>query len=364
MLCLTGVLPAAGSWPVFRGDPQCDGVASQTLPDKLQVLWKRTFKDAAFEATAVVAGGVVYLGGLDGHLRALELADGREKWHFDRELGFKAPAAVRDGLVYIGDADGHFFCLDAATGKKRWQVTTEAEINAGANFVGPSVLVGSQDGSLYALDGQTGKQEWKYSIDNMIQCTPTVIENHALIAGCDGKLHILEITPGSGQSASRLAGKTTVDIQDPTGATPAAHGSHVYFGTQGSRFFAIDWRQAKIEWTFEPQRKQPFQSSAAVSGELVVVGGRDRLVHAMDAKTGHERWNFPTRGRVDCSPVISGSRVFIGSADGRLYGLDLQTGHKIWEYEAGGAFTSSPAVAGDRLVIANDDGDVYCFGSK
>jgi outer membrane protein assembly factor BamB len=353
---------------VFRGDPQCDGVAPQNLPEKLEVLWKRSFKDAAFEATAVIDAGVVYIGGLDGHLRALTLATGEEKWKFDRELGFKAPAAVRNGLVYIGDADGHFFCLDAATGAKRWQVTTEAEINAGANFVGRSVLVGSQDGSLYALDGQTGKQEWKYSIDNMIQCTPTVNDNHAFIAGCDGKLHIIPIEFGPPNAArspgSRIGKPITVDIQDPTGATPAAHGSYVYFGTQGSRFFAIDWRQAKIAWTFEPQRKQPFQSSAAVAGGLVVVGGRDRLVHAIDAKTGQERWSFPTRGRIDCSPVISGSRVFIGSADGRLYGLDLQTGHKIWEYEAGGAFTSSPAVADGRLLIANDDGDVFCFGSK
>ena len=360
---------AADSWPVFRGDPACDGISPERLPERLEVLWKRSFKDAAFESTAVIADGVVYIGGLDGQLRALDLADGKEKWHFDRELGFKAPAAVRDGLVYIGDADGNFFCLEAATGKQRWQVATEAEINAGANFFGSAVLVGSQDGSLYALDCQTGKTQWKYSIDNMIQCTPTVIENRAFIAGCDGKLHIIPMEAAQPAKLERNPGTsvgkvTTVDIQDPTGATPAAAGDCVYFGTQGSRFLCVDWRKAKIEWTFEPQRKQPFQSSAAVSGDLVVVGGRDRLVHGLEAKTGHERWNFPTRGRVDSSPVISGSRVFIGSSDGRLYGLDLLSGRKVWEYEAGGAFTSSPAVAGGRLVIANDDGDVYCFGSR
>jgi outer membrane protein assembly factor BamB len=359
---------AADTWPVFRGDSQSDGVSPEILPEQLEVLWKRTFKNAAFESTAVIAEGVVYLGGLDGYLRAIDLADGREKWHFHRELGFKAPAAVRDGAVYIGDSDGNFFCLDAATGKQRWQVATEAEINAGANFFGPAVLVGSQDGSLYALDRQSGKTQWKYSIDNMIQCTPTVIDNRAFIAGCDGKLHIIAMNASPASAEHRpttsLGTPVTVDIQDPTGATPAAHGAHVYFGTQGSRFLCVDWQQAKIEWSFEPKRKQPFQSSAAVSGGLVVVGGRDRLVHGLDAKTGSQRWSFPTRGRVDSSPVISGSRVFIGSSDGRLYGLDLLSGHKIWEYEAGGGFTSSPAVAGGRLVIANDDGDVYCFGRK
>ncbi|HEX4149944.1 MAG TPA: PQQ-binding-like beta-propeller repeat protein, partial [Pirellulales bacterium] len=345
-----------------------DGVTSERLPEQLEVLWKRSFKDAAFEATAVIAEGTVYLGGLDGHFRALALADGKEKWHFDSELGFKAPAAVREGRVYLGDADGNFFCLDAGTGARLWKLQTEAEINAGANFYDRSVLVGSQDGTLYGLSAKSGQVFWKYSIDNMIQCSPTIIDNRAFIAGCDGKLHVIPMEPAAANSgrepATSIGKPTVIDIQDPTGATPAALGSRVFFGTQGSRFFCVDWRQAKIEWTFEPQRKQPFQSSAAVSGELVVVGGRDRVVHGLDAKTGQERWNFPTRGRVDCSPIISGSRVFVGSSDGRLYGLDLPSGRKIWEYEAGGAFTSSPAVAAGRLVIANDDGDVYCFGSR
>jgi outer membrane protein assembly factor BamB len=353
------------AWPVFRGNAQADGVADGSLPDRLGVIWKKPFKDALFESTAAIVDGMVYVGGLDGYFRALDLATGEQKWQFHSELGFKAPAAVRGGLVYIGDSDGNFFCLDAATGQQKWVLHTDNEINAGASFYHNAVLIGSQDGSLHALDARTGKSHWKYTIENMIQCSPTIIHDRVFIAGCDGKLHILHLKPGgTPDAATSIADKQFFDIQDPTGTTPAAVGDRVYFGTQGARFLCIDWRRLEKVWSFEPRRKQPFQASAAVRDGVVVVGGRDRVVHGLDAVKGDELWQFPTRSRIDSSPVIVDQRVFVASGDGRLYALDLKTGAKRWEYEAGGGFTASPAVAQGRMVIGNDDGELYCFGGK
>lgn len=375
VLCTSALAaPASDRWPVFRGDAAEQGVASETLPDQLTVVWKQSFKDAMFEATAAIDAGVIYIGGLDGYFRALDLATGKSRWQFHSELGFKAPAAVQEGRIFVGDCDGVFFCLDAKTGEKRWSLATDAEINGGANFFRGAVLIGSQDGSLYALDAQSGKQHWKYTIENMIQCSPTVIENRVFIAGCDGKLHILEMAADA-SGATKIAGKKLVDIQDPTGTTPAASGDRVYFGTQGARFLCIDWRKAEMRWAFEPRRKQPFQSSAAVSfpfptatrerqQQIVVVGGRDRAVHAMDAASGRELWQFTGTSRFDSSPVIAGKRAYIGSGDGRLYALDLATGEVAWQYEAGGGFVASPAIASGRLIIGNDDGELYCFGAR
>ena len=49
-------------------------------------------------------------------------------------------------------------------------------------------------------------------------------------------------------------------------------------------------------WTYRhPQRNFPFYSSAAVSGGRVFVGGRDKLVHALDARTGQGGVVVPDR---------------------------------------------------------------------
>ena len=94
----------------------------------------------------------------------------------------------------------------------------------------------------------------------------------------------------------------------------------------------------------------------------VIVGGRDKAVHAIDAATGKAAWTFATRARVDSSPAVAGGRVFVGSSDGKLYVLDAATGQKRWEFDAGDAITASPAIAAGRVVIGAQDGRIYCFG--
>jgi outer membrane protein assembly factor BamB len=256
----------------------------------------------------------------------------------------------------VGDTEGKFHALEAASGKELWSFTTGSEISGGANFFRDQILVGSQDGSLYCLDS-AGKEVWKYTIDNMIQCAPTVVESRAFLAGCDGQLHVIDLETGKAAS--------TVAISDPTGCTPVADGDLVYFGTQGAKVLAVNWKAGKIEWTYQhPERKAPYQSSAALSQGVLVLGGRDRIVHGISAADGKGLWQFSTKGRIDSSPVVVGDLAYVGGGDGRVYGLDLKTGEKVWEYEAGGAFAASPAVAAGRMVIANDSGLVLCFGTK
>jgi outer membrane protein assembly factor BamB len=344
------------AWPLFRGDAQATGVAKSTLPEKPALLWKFTVEKGAFEGTAAIVDGVAYIGDLDGTLYALDLSTGEKKWEFKTEAGFNTSPAVRDGLVYIGDIDGKFYCL-TKDGQPKWGHEAGAEINSSANFYKEFVLVGSQDATLYCLHGQTGELKWKFEIQDQIRCSPTVVEDRAFVAGCDSKLHVIDLEKGAA-----VAG---VPIEAPTGVTPAVLGEYAYFGTEGGAFFAVNWKDAKIAWTFTPERgTQPFRSSPAVTDACVVFGGRNKQVQALDPKTGEELWTFAARNRVDSSPVIVGKRAFIGSADGRLYALDLKTGKEVWQYEAGGGFAGSPAVAENRLVIASEDGVVYCFGEK
>ena len=136
-----------------------------------------------------------------------------------------------------------------------------------------------------------------------------------------------------------------------------------YFGTFNYEVLAVDLKQRRIEWRYsDPESRFPYYSSAALDNGRLIVGGRDKLVHAIDAGTGRRLWTFATRARVDSSPVVAGGRVFVGSTDGRLYMLDAASGKKIWEFEIGAGVTASPAIAAGRLVIGAQDGRVYVFG--
>ncbi len=192
--------------------------------------------------------------------------------------------------------------------------------------------------------------------DGPINGSPPVVEGRTFVAGCDSILRIIDVETGKelGQ----------VDLKGQAGASPAIAGDWLFVGNMDKTFLAIDWKQAQIKWEYTPNRAFPFYSSAAVTEKVVVVGGRDRRIHALDRQTGKELWTFQTRQRVESSPVVVGERVYCGSSDGTLYGLNLKSGAKEWEKPLGSAITASPAVAAGRLIIGTSDGLLYCFGAK
>jgi outer membrane protein assembly factor BamB len=344
-------------WPLFRGDSFSSGVAASVLPPNPELLWKYTVEDGMFETAPAIVDGVVYAADGDGVLHAIDLQTGEKKWTFAGTLGFVAAPAVHNGRVYIGDLDGKFYCVDAHSGEKLWDFTAEAEIDSSANFYQENVVFGSQDASLYCLTADKGAPVWKFTIEDQIRCTPTIVENRCFLAGCDGKLHIVDLDKGEAIDA--------VPIDSPTGTTPAVLGQHVYFGTHAGVFFAIDWKNAKVDWKFEHEvSPSEYRASAAVTKSHIVVGDRGRRLFALNPVDGEMLWEFPSKRNIDGSPVIVGDRVFVGGGDGNIYGLNLQDGKEVWKYEAGGGFIGSPAVADGKLLIASEDGIVYCFGAK
>ncbi len=356
-------LPAAapsvsnGAWPLFRGDAQATGAAKSDLPEKVDLVWRFTPPKGKFESTAVIVGEIVYVGGLDGNLYAVELSSGHQRWVFSTHSTFKASPGVYQGRAFIGDTDGRFYCVDAALGKEMWHFDTDGEIDSSPNFCGNSVIFGSRDYNVYCLDIDTGKPAWTFETGYEVRSFCSLFDDRCYVGGCDQKLHVLDVKTGKQINE--------VELVSPTGSAPAILGGIIYLGTESGERYAIDAKSLKIFWRRRADKNVSEDiSSPAVTAEAVIFGSRDKLVHALDTKTGGPLWTFTTKGRVNSSPVVVGRRIFVGSADGRLYALDIKTGQLIWDYEAGGAILASPSVAAGRLVIGTTQGDLLCFGVK
>ncbi|HJT76104.1 MAG TPA: PQQ-binding-like beta-propeller repeat protein [Gemmataceae bacterium] len=354
-ILLAGATVAAGpsgDWPLFRGNALQTGVATTELPAQLKVRWKLHVQDSV-EATAAIANGVAYVPAMDEHLYSLDLNSGKEKWNY-KAAPFKAAASVFNGGVYVGDTDGTFHCLNAADGKPRWTYKTGGEISSGANFIAGKVLFGSADETLYCLSTD-GKEQWQFKISGgPVLGSPAVVGDRTFASGCDSMLHVIETAKGTELSSTDLGGQV--------GATIAVRGDHIYVGTMTNQMLAVDWRKGQVSWKFEAANNpQPFYASAAVTDKLVIAASRDRRVYALDRQTGKEAWNYPTRGRIDGSPVVVGGRVYVGSGDGKLYVLDLAKGTELQKIDLGGPITASPAVGERCLVIGTTRGDVYCL---
>lgn len=348
----------SNQWSHFRGSGYLTGVSASPLPEKLTVAWTYEAGES-IESSAAIVDGTVYVGTQAGELLALELATGKLRWKYQTKgaIGESSPA-VADGVVYIGDLSGVVHAVEASTGKGVWTFTAESEIKASPIVVDSKVLIGSYDEHLYALNGKTGALEWKLQAQGPVHSTAGVLDGVAYVSGCDGQLRGARVRDGK-----QLL---QVDAGAYTGASPAIERQGArrmaYFGTFENEVLGVKLAAQSVAWRYQhPERKFPFYSSAALAEGIAVLGGRDKIVHALDVRTGKALWTFATRARVDSSPAISSGRVYIGSNDGKLYVLDLKTGKKLSEFEAGAPLSASPAIASGYLVIGSQDGVLFAL---
>ncbi len=354
-------------WTSFRNNFQLTGIAGTSLPDKLEVLWKMEVPYGV-SSTAAIVNGRVYIGTINGNFFCLELKTGKKIWTYrsiedpDPDAfapAFKCSPTVTKNAIYIGDEDGMFHCIDPKTGKKKWTFHTNGEIISSPALAGDKVLFGSYDNSLYCLNALDGKKLWNFETEGYVHCSPAIAGKHTFVTGCDEQFRVINIETGEQEGNLPLA---TYLI-----ASPALKGDHLYFGTYGSEVLSLNWKTREIEWRYRDEKKEfPYHSSAAVTDDFLVVGGRDKQVHCIDRKTGKGVWKFPTRGRVDSSPVIVGDRIFVGSSDGNLYEIGLKDGKERWKFEIGRDVTASPAIGEGCVVIGAEGSDqfIYCFGEK
>ncbi len=164
--------------------------------------------------------------------------------------------------------------------------------------------------------------------------------------------------------ASRMDARSSRSLRGAyTGASPALMEGNAFYGTFDNEVLSVNLAGRRVSWRYQhPQRRFPYYSSAGAVEGRIVVGGRDKLVHCINAGTGKSIWTFATRARVESSPALAGGRVFVGSNDGRIYELDFYSGAKLGEFNAGAPVSASPAIAQGRIVVGAQDGRLYCFG--
>ncbi len=218
--------------------------------------------------------------------------------------------------------------MNVADGKAAWTFKTRSEIKSSPVVVGDTVLIGSYDGSLYGAERRR-RQAAVVVRDRELRARAcrAIVNGVAHFAGCDEVFHAVRVSDGREASAD-------LGHRAYTAASAAHRRRRGVLRHLRQQVMALDIGARRSRWRYEhPDRKFPFYSSAAIAGDLMVLGGRDRMVHALDLATGKPKWTFMTRARIDSSPAIAGGRVLVGIGDGRVYVLDLASGRKVWEFE-------------------------------
>ena len=353
-LLVSGVVCAQA---MFRGGTAHDGAYRGDGPRELhRVKWKFPTGDRIV-SSPVYHDGVIYCGGDDGNVYAVNAADGRALWK--RRTGGPVPStpAIAGNIAYVGSYDGKFYALDAKTGETRWKFSTDGERRFEAKGLhgqqpksqtiadafdvflsspvvgGGSVYFGSGDGHVYSLDAASGALNWKFRTGDVVHSSPAYADGVVFFGSWDSYFYAIDARTGA--EKWRFHGGEDRLIHNQVGfqSSPAVVNGVVYTGCRDSKLYAIDAATGREKWRFDAAGSWVVSSPAVVRGKVIFGTSDSSLYLVLDAETGKELVRQQGNAYVFSSPAVAGNTVYVGVLNGTLEARDLDTGNVLWEFE-------------------------------
>lgn len=167
------------------------GLAAFRSSDGSKV-WSR--ETSAQHARPTIEGDNLYVPLDDGHLLALDLRTGANRWvkHFKR-----APSEVLafSDRIYVGSADKWFYCFDAADGELEWKTRIGAVLRGRPAADDRRVFVTSMDNTLRAYD-RSGALRWHPSVPYRPTTGPVLVGSSVVVPGNAAELRAFEAATG------------------------------------------------------------------------------------------------------------------------------------------------------------------------
>jgi outer membrane protein assembly factor BamB len=370
-LCLAAASSPAADWPNWRG-PNRNGVSDEK---GLVATWSRAGEnllwrsDFTGRATPIVLEGRVCASGRGGSgptrqelVACFDAGTGKKLWEtrfsvynttvpFSR-VGWAALAGdVETGNVYAQNVDGQLVCLDR-TGKVVWSRRLGEEFGRGSGFGGRTLI--------------------------------PLVDEDRVVVGVVGagwgdigpprqRYMAFDKKTGAVRWASTPAQGPFDDANNQASPTVAVIGGKrlVIGGGADGWLYAVEARTGAPVWRFQVSVRG-LNSPPAVDGDVVYAahseespdGGPMGRVVAIDGTgTGDitktaERWRAEGLAIGFAAPTVAEGRVYVVDTAANLHALDQKTGKKLWAHSLGTIGRAAPTFADGRLYLTEEVGKV------
>ncbi|HNB80842.1 MAG TPA: PQQ-binding-like beta-propeller repeat protein [Chitinophagaceae bacterium] len=163
-----------------------------------------------------VSNGLVYFGGENKKIYALQQSDGSVRWEYLTGDRIKSSPLVYGGMCICGSEDFGLYCIDTTSptlppnGELRWKYTTLDRISSSpaVHEASNTIIVGGYDFNLYAIDHVSGLLKWKYPAGSLIKSSPLVYGNYIFFTSYDRYLYCVDVRYGNTVWKSYINGNT------------------------------------------------------------------------------------------------------------------------------------------------------------
>jgi outer membrane protein assembly factor BamB len=373
------------------------------------VLWKHGILDGAWVdgkfyyadwsggllGSPTVVDGVVYIGGPDGFVNAVDVESGKEIWKFETPGTISISTTVVDGKVlfsHLGgfsehhgfEAEAAYYAIDQKTGQEVWQTSELGKVWVSGAYHDGVMCIGNMNGTVYGINPDTGEKLWSYftAKDTPQENRPLTGFHHGWPPGvysvplCDDEYFYTGSWSGYYFAFEQKTGKLAWRCQTgnpasggglPDSAAPMLWEDHVYVQKRGARVAAINTRTGMIDWEWKP--KEPhLQNGTIAAANNLIFGSTVNQVTALpytskqyaftDVEGGSKlKWKI-NGGCGLTAPVLAGGRLIYGSSTGMFMTcVDPETGALKWRLFTGGEMLENvPAIYGNKVFNISKNG--------
>jgi outer membrane protein assembly factor BamB len=309
----------------------------------------------------VVSGGLVYVavGKTKPRLDARDVKTGKYVWSALTGPGGEAPLV--DGAAVLRESGtGALRRYDSRTGRILWRKDVGDIFPVQPQIATAGVWYQSDYEVVHAFDDRTGTQVWRTDMKSF-RSVPAWLGGRLYVAGSTegpnatdtGHLyqldaatgHILWSAHGRGDFANVASpiiagGRIVVVARDRNGTVFAnafsARDGHTLWITQLGR-----------------SRDVLLEPNAAAGDGIVAFPTPDFVLHALDQRTGRQRWSATAAGTG--SPAIGNGLVWIVDVDGQLTAFSAASGQVVWDSRETN-LVGSPIIADGLVLVPSSDG--------
>jgi outer membrane protein assembly factor BamB len=387
----------SNDWPAYRKDNVLSSRSQQTVASDVALKWQSSAEAPCTSTAPVAVGDLVFVGGSDGVVRALDATDGKPRWRACTGGAIRVSPSIAAGRALVGSADGRIYAFEAATGRLLWRfraAPAERKIPvygtlsstwpvAGGVVVDDGVAyaaagIANYDGThVYALDSATGKIRWQNSTSGITeggQGAGASVQGDLLLH--EGKLYL------AGGNRVALASYDTADgTFQPARAAKFAtdrrgpRGDDLFLRADGSiavsGIFPLYTRAEDVHYIHHGELTYPFGTVVVITAGLGLLPpdqvGREQPKPTWAGRPFNENVAVAL---AENAVVVAGTNRRLAQPESdpeETYGiaaLGIEDGKPLWQH----TLPAAPVAWGvaidrqGRVLAALRDGKVLCFG--
>ncbi|MCT9095887.1 PQQ-binding-like beta-propeller repeat protein [Haloarchaeobius sp. HME9146] len=274
-----------------------------------------------------------------------------ELWRTTASASLSKPV-LAEGVLYVGGDDGTVRALDARTGETRWQQSVGSAARTPWLYQGQLFVPTSE--AIVVLAAGDGAEQWRVETPD---CAAMLVAAHGVYWLSRGPPTVVALAPADGSERWRT------ELADPW-EPPLLAGEDAVFvssGTYDTRF----WRLAADTGSLlgeDPSSGADFPAEQCYrDGTVFAVEGFFGGVRATSVRDDGNGWrqvDVPPAGGGAGGLSVGAEYVFYTSnyETSQVFALSRTDGTVAWTAAVGAALSGRPVVAGEAVLVRTKDG--------